>query len=539
MSFPGSHRTLLAVVAVLAALSARAEDRPNIIWLYADDHAVQALSAYGGRLAELAPTPNLDRLANDGMLFRRSYVANSICAPARACVLTGQHSHKNGVYTNRGRIDYDQVTTFPERLRDAGYHTAIFGKWHLKSQPQGFDEWSVLPGQGRYYHPDFRTRDPEANDGERREIFQDRHTSEVIMDKTLAHLDTIKDGDEPLMVMCQFKAPHRNWNPDWDLADFYKDTAFPEPATLHDDYATRATAAHEQEMTILEEMSLGRDLKFAMRPDGVVPEDREDFYAFYEARRQDYASQDLEGEALTEWKYQAYLQDYLACIKGIDEQIGRLLDYLDENGLADNTLVAYSSDQGFYLGEHGWFDKRFMYEPSFQTPLVVRWPGHTAPGSHNLDLVQNIDVAPTFLQIAGAEIPDAIDGRSLVPLLRQPAEARESVELSLVDGETVTRDSLRVAAPLPDWRKTLYYHYYEYPGVHAVRRHEGVFDGRWKLIRYYGPDVPGEEEWELFDIANDPSEVRNLMGHTGVQTEVDRLRAELERLKAFYQVNES
>ena len=489
----------------------QAADRPNIIWLYADDHAFQALSAYGGRLAGAAPTPNLDRLAASGMRFDRSYVANSICAPARACVLTGQHSHRNGVCTNGDTLDYEKVVTFPQLLQQRGYATALFGKWHLKVQPRGFDEWAVLPGQGNYYSPSFRVGDPDAGDGEGREQVKGGHSTRAIMDKSLAWLDTVRDADRPFLLMCQFKAPHRRWQPDYDLVDMFADTVFPEPPTLHDDYHTRATAAHEQQMTLLRDMSLDRDLKLGSEVPDAVPEERRSFYAFYQARKASYAESQPEGRALTAWKYQAYLQDYLACVRGVDRQVGRLLDYLDANGLANNTIVAYSSDQGFYLGEHGWFDKRFMYEESFRTPLLVAWPGVTEAGTVNTDLVQNIDMAPTFLEIAGVQAPDVMQGASIVPLLQ---------------GRRPT-----------DWRDALYYHYYEYPAVHQVRRHEGVFDGRYKLIRFYGRDVPDGEAWELFDLEADPLETVNVYAQPAYGERRETLTARLAALRALYAVS--
>lgn len=518
MRFTGSYPLACLFLAALHSLSALvliAQDtKPNIIWIFTDDHAVQALSAYGGRLKDVAPTPGIDRLADEGMLFQKSYVANSICGPSRACVLTGQHSHKNGVLSNEDEeqhIDYDQVITFPQILQKNGYTTAIFGKWHLGSQPQGFDQWAVLPGQGRYFGVEFR--EPANNEkGERYVGYKDEHSTTVIMNKTLDFLESQKGADKPFMLMCQFKAPHRAWNPDVHLVDYFEDTVFPEPETLHDDYATRGVAAHEQEMTILKDMKMKKDLKL----DGDAEKQRPGYssdprvLSFYDRREADYEAKKPTGAALLEWKYQAYMQDYLATVKGVDEQVQRLLDYLDANGLTENTIVAYSSDQGFYLGEHGWFDKRFMYEESFRTPLLVRWPGKIKPGSVNADLVQNIDIAPTFLEIAGAAVPEVVQGKSLLPIFEGHKPA--------------------------DWRESLYYHFYEYSKWHRVRKHEGVSDGRHKLIRFYGPDVPNGEEFEYYDLESDPNELNNRYNSPEAAAQVDTLKAELQRLREQYEV---
>jgi arylsulfatase A-like enzyme len=473
------------------------EPRPNIIWLYADDHALQALSAYGGRLANLAPTPNIDRLAQLGTRFDHSYVANSLCAPARATVLTGQHSHKNGVFTNRqdlsGTLDYSQITTFPQILRDAGYHTILIGKWHLQTQPQGFDVWQIFPGHGDYEDPEFRVG---TTSGEQRVKDTGKHSTKAIMDRALDALQSAGTQEKPFLLMCHFKSPHRSWLPPADLIERYGKTPFPEPETLHDDYSTRTTAAHEQEMTIRDHLNLKYDLKFHRRE------------SFYQDRRDDFKTQNLQGQALTKWKYQAFLEDYLATVKGIDQQVGRLLDYLEQHDLLENTLIGYSSDQGFFLGEHGWFDKRFMYQESFRTPLIVAWPGVGEPGSVNKNLVQNIDMASTFLDAASLEIPDAMQGTSLLPLIK---------------GQTPE-----------NWRQSLYYHYYDFPAVHSVRKHEGVFDGRYKLIRFYGQGVSGGEEWEFYDLENDPHELQSAINHSDSKNHVERLRQELQRLRQYY-----
>ncbi|MEA2069568.1 MAG: DUF4976 domain-containing protein [Verrucomicrobiota bacterium] len=325
---------------------------------------------------------------------------------------------------------------------------------------------------------------------------------DIITDKALSWLETERDKTKPFMLMIHHKAPHRNWQPAKRHMEKYADVEIPEPANLFDDYATRATAAHKQDMSIEKTMHMEKDLKVGKRfsePGGQ-----------YAARNKWFEANKPEGRDLVKWKYQTYMKDFLRCIWAVDENVGRVLQSLEDQGLADNTIVMYSSDQGFYMGEHGWFDKRFMYEESFRTPLLVRWPGKIQPGSINADLVQNIDFAETFLDIARAPIPDDMQGKSLVPLLK---------------GETPK-----------DWRDSLYYHYYEYPGAHSVRRHEGVFDGRWKLIRFYGKDVPNGEEWELFDLKNDPAEMKNIYGNPENKATIQALEKELDRLKKHDQV---
>ncbi|MEM7396403.1 MAG: sulfatase, partial [Verrucomicrobiota bacterium] len=379
----------------------------------------------------------------------------------------------NGKFDNRGGFNHDQQQ-FQKILQKNGYQTAMIGKIHLNGAMQGFDYWEVLPGQGRYTNPQFIT-------AEGRTQYQG-HSTDIVTDRALNWLKNNRDTSKPFMCMVHFKAPHRNWLPAERIIKTFRKRSFPEPDSLFDDYAGRGTAAHKQDMSISRTMRMGGDLKVNKG-----------------SERAAYLDQHKpEGKDLIRWKYQAYMQDYLGCIAGIDENVGRLLAWLKESGLDKNTVVMYSSDQGFYLGEHGWFDKRFMYEESFRTPLVARWPGVTQPGQRNKDLVQNIDFAETFLDIAGAPIPDDMQGRSLVPLLK---------------GQTPD-----------DWRRSLYYHYYEYPAVHSVRRHEGVFDGRHKLIRFYGRDVPDGEEWELFDLKNDPHEKNSYYNHPELAGKVDEMK---------------
>jgi arylsulfatase A-like enzyme len=486
------------------------EPPPNIIFVFTDDHAAQAVGAYGGRLAALDPTPNIDRLAREGMRFDNAFVTNGICAPSRAVILTGKHSHLNGVLTNAERFDSSQVT-FPQLLREAGYQTALVGKWHLKSDPVGFDYWEVLPGQGQYYNPDFRTPAGVVRDT--------GYATDIITDKALAWLDS-RDRSKPFLLMYQHKAPHREWSPGPAYLTVYDDAEIPEPATLFDDWVGRTSAAQTQEMTIAHHMHYAYDLK--LWPNTVEPDDpwnewvenRRDrmttaqlaeWDAAYDPKREAFRSANLSGDALVRWKYRRYMEDYLGSIASVDDNLGRLLTYLEEAGLAENTVVVYASDQGFFLGEHGWYDKRWMYEESLRMPLIVRWPGVVPPGSGNADLVQNLDLAQTFLDLAGVVAPSDMQGRSLAPLLR---------------GERPS-----------DWRDAIYYHYYEFPGVHAVQRHYGVRTDRYKLIHYYLID-----EWELFDLVEDPDEVRSVYGDAEYAEVQAALADRLAELREQYAV---
>ena len=499
---------LLPLAALVVMLSAGAgppdtaepADRPNILFVFTDDHAAHAIGAYGGKLphptplANVAPTPNIDRLAREGMLFRNAFVTNSICAPSRAVILTGKHSHLNSVPTNREAFDSTQVT-FPQLLQEAGYQTAIVGKWHLKTQPMGFDYFDVLLGQGPYYNPPMRTAE-----GVREHT---GYTTDIITEKALDFLQNRRDPDRPVMLMYQHKAPHRNWQPGPDHLALFDDEDLPEPATLFDDYEGRTSAAETQEMTISEHMNR-RDLKLDA-PDNLTDEQMAEWVAAYDPKNEAFEEAGLEGDELVRWNYQRYIKDYLRAVASVDDNLGRVLDYLDQSGLADNTIVIYSSDQGFYLGDHGWYDKRWMYEESLRMPLIVRWPGVVTPGSENDDLVQNLDFAETFLDVAGAEIPDWMQGRSLEPMLR---------------GSTPD-----------DWRDAIYYHYYEYPAVHMVQRHYGVRTDRYKLIHYYLIN-----EWELFDLAEDPDELQSVYGDPAYADVQAELKQRLDELRAQYAV---
>lgn len=466
--------------------------RPNILFVFSDDHAVHAIGAYGSRINR---TPNIDRLAREGMVFRNCFVTNSICAPSRAVILTGKHSHLNGVLTNAHPLDPHQ-RTFVHLLREAGYQTAVIGKWHLQTDPIMFDYWRVLIGQGPYYNPRFRT--PQGI------ITMEGYTTDVITDLVLDWLENHRDKSKPFFLGYHHKAPHREWLPGPGQLGLYRGEMIPEPTTLFDDYAGRTSAAAKTTMTIARHLS-DLDLKFTL-PKNLTDSQRQMIEEAYREENEAFRLANLQGEDLIRWKYQRYIQDYLRCVAGIDENLGRVLDYLDRSGLAENTVVIYSSDQGFFLGDHGWYDKRWMYEESLRMPLIVRWPGVVKPGSVNWDLVQNLDFAPTFLEIAGVEVPADMQGRSLVPLLR---------------GERPG-----------DWRRSIYYRYYEYPAVHDVQRHEGVRTERYKLIHYY---LIGE--WELFDLEKDPDELRSVYDDPAYASVKAELKAELERLRSHYGVD--
>ena len=490
---------LFLALGLLTNLSADQRQRPNILFVFTDDHAAHAISAYGSKINS---TPNMDRLANEGMLFERCYVTNAICGPSRAVIQTGKYSHLNGFLQNGNTFDGSQLT-FPKLLREAGYQTAVIGKWHLKSTPQGFDYYDVLIGQGPYYNPPMRTQGP---DGEPVTRAHTGYTTDIITDKALSWLKEGRGEDEPFMLMYQHKAPHRNWQPGPKYLTMYDDVTIPEPETLWDDYSGRASPARLQTMTIRDHLN-ENDLKLNAGPGNLTPEQRKLWDAAYGPKNEAFRAANLEGDDLIRWKYQRYIKDYLRCVASVDDNLGRVLDYLDETGLAENTVVIYSSDQGWYLGDHGWYDKRWMYEESLVMPLLVRWPGVTAAGSRNGDIVSNLDFASTFLDMAGVSVPVKIQGESLVPLLR---------------GQTPA-----------DWRTSFYYHYYEFPGAHSVRRHYGVTTGQYKLIHYYNMG-----EWEFFDLENDPNELRSLYGSADYRGVQESLYAELQRLRDYYDVPE-
>lgn len=468
--------------------------RPNILFIFSDDLTCQAISSYGDP-RQLLETPNMDRIGREGMRFDRCLVTNSICGPSRATILTGKYSHQNGFYNNSNSKFDSSQQTFPKLLNAAGYSTAIIGKWHLVSDPTGFDHWEILPGQGIYYNP------PMIRNGEK--VAHEGYTTDVITDLSIEWLKQ-RDRSKPFLLMCQHKAPHREWSPPLRHLGWDGDRKYPEPSTLFDEYAGRSRAVSDHDMG-LDRTFTETDAKFKAPPN-LTPEQLAEWNAYYEPRNKAFQEANPQGKDLIRWRYNRYLHDYLGCVKAVDESVGRLLSTLEEEGLAENTVVVCASDQGFYLGEHGWFDKRWIFEESLRTPMLMRWPGTIKAGSVNREIVSLVDFAETFLEIAGLPIPGDMQGKSLVPLCR---------------GETPD-----------DWRKSLYYHYYEYPVPHRVRPHYGVITDRYKLIHYYKPDV---DDWELLDRTLDPLEVTNFYDDPGHQEELQRLKQELNRLRVEVQ----
>lgn len=501
--------TGLSVLAVsCSAEKPRRTEKMNILYIMTDDHSYQTISAYDQRYIE---TPNIDRIAKEGVRFCNSFVGNSISGPSRAIMLTGKHSHANGFRNNSDRFDGGQQT-YPKLLQNAGYETAIVGKWHLTSEPTGFNYWNILIGQGEYYNPTF------INNGVKEQV--KGYATTVTTDIAIDWLEEKRDRSKPFCLLLHHKAPHRTWMADTADLKLFEDREFPLPANFFDTYEGRR-AASEQKMSIREDdMNLVYDLKLADKEqeiktgnpgldgagrrmyDRMSPEEKKAWDAHYNPIIQDFKDKKLSGEALMNWKFQRYMRDYLKCIHSVDQNIGRVLKYLEENDLLENTLIVYTSDQGFYMGEHGWFDKRFMYEESFRTPLLMRLPGGKARGDIN-EMVQNIDYAPTILDLAGVEVPEDMHGESLLPLL---------------EGEN------------PEWRDALYYHYYEFPDEHAVKRHYGVRDERYKLIHFYD-DI---DEWEFYDLQQDPSEMHNAINDPAYKDEIERMRIRLHELQVQY-----
>ncbi|MCB9208892.1 MAG: sulfatase [Ignavibacteriales bacterium] len=483
----------------------------NILFIMTDDHAFQAISSYGSKLNK---TPNIDRLAKEGMLFEQSFVTNSICGPSRACMLTGKYNHINGMLDNSTTFDGSQQT-FVKILKEHGYQTAIVGKWHLKSEPTGFDYWNILPGQGYYYNPDF------IEMGEKKRI--EGYVTDLTTDFALSWLDK-RDKSDPFCLLLHHKAPHRNWMPGPEYLDKYDNEKLPLPETFYDDYNTRSESAKTQTMKIDEDMYIEYDLKVPISEDErdqfkneklddqwwenifsrMTEEQRIEWNKAYDDENEQFKKANLKGKELAEWKYQRYIKDYLRCVASVDDNVGRVLDYLKENNLDDNTLVVYTSDQGFYLGEHGWFDKRFMYEESHKTPLIIRAPNGSKGIVNKENMVVNIDYAPTFLDYAGVAIPNEMQGKSLRKIL---------------DGKNPA-----------DWRKAVYYHYFEYPAEHGVKRHYGIRTERYKLIHFYY-DI---DAWELYDLEKDPHEINNIYNNNEYQNIIVELKSELQKLREKY-----
>ncbi len=492
-----------------------AAERPNILFIFSDDHAPHAIGAYNGWLKSVDPTPNIDRLAAQGVLFEQSFCTNSICGPSRAVILSGKHSHKNGFMNNGNSFDWNQQI-FPKLLQKVGYTTAIFGKSHLKGEPQGFDDWAVLPGQGLYYNPDLITpKGRERIEG---------HCTDIVTDLAVEWLKHGRDDDKPFMLMVQHKAPHRNWMPAERHLNLYDDIDIPQPNTLFDKWHDNAPPARFQELEIDRHMHLTFDLFVDLHPgfEGNAIRGRYDKSAWHNMQRMSpgqlkawhdaYGPKDEafhranpQADELVRWKYQRYAKNYLRCVKGVDESVGRLMETLEDLDIDENTVVIYSSDQGFYIGDHGWYDKRWMYEESLKMPFIVKWPGTVEPGSRNsTHMVQNLDYAETFLDMAGAPIPSDMQGKSLVPLLKGEKPA--------------------------DWRESIYYHYYEYPSVHMVPRHYGIRTATHKLMRFYQFD-----EWEFYDLENDPDELANEYHNPDHAGKIAELKRELEQLREYYQ----
>ena len=489
--------------------------KPNILFIMSDDHAYQAISAYSDKLIK---TPNIDRIAKEGMLFSNACVTNSICAPSRATILTGKHTHINGKIDNIMPFDTTQIT-FPQLFQNAGYATAMFGKLHFGNNPKGIDDFMILPGQGHYINPDFITKKGDTT--------ITGYVTDIITDLTLNWLDKKRDKKKPFMMMYLHKAPHRAWWPSPEKFKEFSQRTFPEPTTLFDDYNNRGLAAKTATMNIRDQM-LSYDNKVfpqAIEEIGMTRYDpknktyfeRTDFSRLNSKQKSlyqpilDSIAQDfksrwpyMDDAEKMSWQYQRYIQDYLACISSVDDNVGRVLDYLDKSGLAQNTIVIYTSDQGFYLGEHGWFDKRFIYNESFKTPLLIRWPNQIKAGTTNDEMVQNLDFAQTFLEAAQINIPEDMQGESLIPLLK---------------GNT------------SQWnRKSVYYHYYEYPAEHMVKRHYGIVTKEFKLVHFYY-DI---DEWELYDRIKDPEEMTNVYNNPSYTTIVTELHKNLDELRIKY-----
>ena len=485
--------------------------KPNIVFIMADDHAVKAISAYGSEIGKLAPTPNIDRLAKNGAIFNQNYNTNSLCGPSRAVILTGKHSHQNGFRMNGERFDNTQQT-LPKILQQNGYQTAVIGKWHLSDEPTGFDYWKILDDQGKYYNPDFIT----AEDTTR----VTGYAQDLITDYSIDWMKQ-RNEEQPFFLMVHHKAPHRNWMPALRHTTLYDSVEFPLPDTYFPDFENQQ-AAEEQLQTIYEDMYEGHDLKLskhkgtdslAANPwkddfERMTAEQKEKWNAAYRPKNDAFWEKDLHGKDLAKWKGQRYLREYMATIASVDESVGRILDYLEAQDLDENTLVVYTSDQGFYLGENGWFDKRYMYETSFRMPLLMQFPKEIEAGSVISEMTQNLDFAPTFLDMAGIEIPEDMQGISFKKVLYG-----EEAEIG---------------------RDAIYYHYYDFPAFHMVKRQYGIKTDRYKLIHFYD-DI---DTWEFYDLEKDPKEQNNLIDAEEYQAEVKMMHQKLDSVQQHYQVTE-
>ncbi len=502
--------TIVPLLSLAAQAMAQQSQRPNIIYIMSDDHTAQMMSCYGNSPIQ---TPHMDAIASqNGVRFSNSFVANSLSGPSRACMLTGKHSHKNGFTNNEHGIFDGSQQTMPKLMQQAGYQTALIGKWHLVSTPTGFDHYEIIPGQGDYYNPDFITMDGKRHN-------EQGYLTNIITDKSIQWLEE-RDKEKPFILFVHHKACHRDWLPELKYLRLYEDKTFPLPANFYDTWEGRM-AAQQQEMAIASnhDMDMAYDCKiyepgdktrlsggYASFVSRLSPEDRKQYWAFYDSLTLAFREMPpADAKAMAEFKFQRFMRDYAKVTRSLDDNIGRLTDYLKANGLWENTLVVYTSDQGFYMGEHGWFDKRFMYEESLNTPLVMHLPEGLQRRGVVPEMVQNIDYAPTFLDLAGAPIPDDIQGRSLLPVLKGEKEVGR-------------------------WRDAIYYHFYEYPAEHAVKRHYGIRTNRWKLIHFYN-DI---DTWELYDLQADPTEMNNLYGKPEYKKVQKQLHKQLRKLQKQY-----
>lgn len=548
----------IVVTAQAQQKAAAATQRPNIVYIMCDDHAFQCISAYGSPISKLAPTPNIDRIAERGMRFDRAFVENSLSTPSRACLMTGLYSNQNGQRQLGEGIDTTR-TFFTEQLQQAGYQTAVVGKWHMGCDPKGFDYYHIYNDQGQYYNPQYRGTDTDG-----KYIVEEGYSTDLTTDHALSFIEH-RDTNKPFCLLLHHKAPHRNWLANTKYFGMYDNVTFPMPETFYDDYETRGSAVRTQKMSVTKDMRWEQDFKVPEMLDTanadswdsylslmnevnrMNPEQRIAWGKYYFPRNRRLLEARLTGKELDEWKYQNYIRDYMSVIKSVDESVGRVLDYLDSHGLTDNTIIVYTSDQGFYMGEHGWFDKRFMYEESLRTPLLIAYPGHIQPGTVCNKLVQNIDYAPTFLDLAGISKPKELPGRSLTPIFKA--------------GDKVK-----------GWRNSIYYHYYDYPTYHMVRKHDGVRTDRYKLIHFYGAGgldavkenkyqrQPGTREHgcmtyltslgyfepkdsavnynELYDLQADPHELNNLYGKPGYEKITKQLQKQLNDYRKSIGVDE-
>lgn len=555
-----SFAALSCIVATAQAQqkAAAATQRPNIVYIMCDDHAFQCISAYGSPISKLAPTPNIDRIAERGMRFDRAFVENSLSTPSRACLMTGLYSNQNGQRQLGEGIDTTR-TFFTEQLQQAGYQTAVVGKWHMGCDPKGFDYYHIYNDQGQYYNPQYRGTDTDG-----KYIVEEGYSTDLTTDHALSFIEH-RDTNKPFCLLLHHKAPHRNWLSNTKYFGMYDNVTFPMPETFYDDYETRGSAVRTQKMSVTKDMRWEQDFKVPEMLDTanadswdsylslmnevnrMNPEQRIAWGKYYFPRNRRLLEARLTGKELDEWKYQNYIRDYMSVIKSVDESVGRVLDYLDSHGLTDNTIIVYTSDQGFYMGEHGWFDKRFMYEESLRTPLLIAYPGHIQPGTVCNKLVQNIDYAPTFLDLAGISKPKELPGRSLTPIFKA--------------GDKVK-----------GWRNSIYYHYYDYPTYHMVRKHDGVRTDRYKLIHFYGAGgldavkenkyqrQPGTREHgcmtyltslgyfepkdsavnynELYELQADPHELNNLYGKPGYEKITKQLQKQLTDYRKSIGVDE-